>query len=46
MLQLGSNQLFEFGDELVNAFRRKIEPEQLDGDETIAILVVSTKDGS
>ena len=46
MLQLGLDQLLEFGDELMNTFRRKVEAEQLDRDETIAILVVSTKDGS
>ena len=30
----------------MNALRRKIETEQLDRDESIAILVVSTKDGA
>ncbi len=46
MLQVGRDQLFEFAQQLMNAFRRKIEAEQLDGNESIAILVVSTKDRS
>jgi hypothetical protein len=46
MLQLGRDQLFEFAQELMNAFRRQVEAEQLDGDESITILVVSTKDGA
>ena len=46
MLQFGRDQLVEFVDELVNAFRRKIEPEEFDRDEPIAILVIRTKDGS
>ena len=44
MLQLRRDQLFEFGDELVNAFRGKVEAEEFDGDETIAILIKCAKD--
>lgn len=43
MLELRRDQFFEFGDELVNALRGKVETEELDGDETIAILIECTK---
>ena len=46
MLELGGDQLFEFRDELVNAFRRKIEPEHFDRDQAIAFGIVSTEDRS
>ena len=46
MLQLGGDQLVEFVYELMDAFRRKIEAEQLDGDESIAILIVRTENRS
>jgi len=46
VLQLGLDQLLELRDELVDALRRKIQTEQLDRDQAITILVVSTKDGS
>ena len=46
MLQLRRDQLLEFGDELVNAFGWKIEPENFYGDESIAIGVVRAKNGA
>jgi len=44
MLQLGADQFLELGDELVNAFGRKIDPENLYGDQSIAIGIIRTKD--
>jgi hypothetical protein len=46
MLQLRADQLLELGDELVNAFWRKVDPENFDRDETIAIGIIRTKDWS
>ena len=46
MLKLRADQLLEFGDELMTAFGWKIEPENFDGDESIAIGVVCTKNRS
>src|SRR5215475_3260762 len=44
MLQLGTDQFLELGDELVNAFGRKIDPEDLYRDQSIAIGIIRTKD--
>jgi hypothetical protein len=46
MGELGGDQAFEFSDELMPAFGREIEFEQLDGDEALAGRVIRTKDGS
>ena len=46
MRQIGRDQLLEFGDELVRALRRKIEPEQLDRDETILFRLIRAKHGT
>jgi len=43
MFERGVDQALEFGDQLVHAFGRKIEPEELDGDEAIAIRFVRTE---
>ena len=39
----GGDQLLEFGDQLVRAFRREVEFEQLDGDEPLACRIVRAK---
>ena len=44
MLQLCADQLLELGDELVNAFWRKVDPENFDRDESVAIRIIRTKD--
>jgi hypothetical protein len=46
MRELGRDQPFEFGDELMATFGREVEFEQLDGDEAFAGRVVRAKDGS
>ena len=46
MLKFRGDQLFELRDELVHAFRRKIEPENFYVNESIAIGVIRTKDRS
>ena len=46
MLQLSRDQLFKLAGELVDALRRKIEPEQFDRDEPIPILIIRTENGS
>jgi hypothetical protein len=44
MLQLGADHFLELGDELVNAFGRKIDPENLYRNQSIAIGIIRTKD--
>jgi len=46
MLQFGADQLLEFADELMNAFRRKVDPEDFYRNESIAIGIIRTKDRS
>jgi hypothetical protein len=46
MRQVGGDQTFEFGNELMTTFRRQIELEQLDGNEALAGRVIGSKDGS
>ena len=46
MLKFDGDELFERPDQLMHAFRRKIEAEDFDGDESIAIGLVRTKDRS
>jgi hypothetical protein len=43
MLERLGDQLFERFDETMDATRRKIEPEQLDGDVAIALGIVRAK---
>jgi hypothetical protein len=43
--QIGGNQPFECGDQLMNTLRRQIELEELDGDEPLTFRVVRPKDG-
>ena len=43
MLQFDRDQFFEFTEQLVHAFGREIEAEQLDGDEAVAILIIRTE---
>ncbi len=44
MHQVGRNQLFELSDQLVNAFRWKVEPEEFDCNEPLPFRVISPKD--
>ena len=46
MGEVGGDQAFEFGDELMPTFGRQIEFEQLDGDRVLAGRVIGTKDGA
>lgn len=46
MLKFGGDQLVELRDELMHAFRWKIEPENFYSNESIAIGVIRTKDGA
>ena len=43
MRQVGSDQPFEIGDELVHAFWRQIEAEKFDGDELVLFRIVGPK---
>jgi len=43
MLQLRRDQLFQFADDLVDAFRRKVEFENFYRDESIAVGIIRTK---
>jgi hypothetical protein len=45
MREIGGDQFFEFGDQLMRAFGRKIESKELDGDETALLGVVRAKHG-
>jgi hypothetical protein len=44
MRQVFGDQTLELGDQLMNAFGRQIEPEQLDRDELVLLRIVSSKD--
>ncbi len=44
--RLDGNQPLELGDEPMDSLGRQIETKQLDGDETIVVRIVRTKDGS
>ncbi|HEY7285999.1 MAG TPA: hypothetical protein VH497_11175 [Vicinamibacterales bacterium] len=43
MVQFGGNQLFEFGNELVDAFGRQIQLEELDRNQAFAPRVISAE---
>ncbi len=44
MREIGGDQPLELGDEPVHLFRRKVELEDLDGDEPLALRVERAKD--
>jgi hypothetical protein len=46
MRERDRHQLVELGDQTMDAVGRHIEPKQFDGDESIAIRIVRTKDRS
>ena len=46
MREVGRDQPLELGDELVHAFGRQVEAEQLDGDQLVLPGIVGAKHGA